>query len=110
MALVVLRSSAVPTPAEAAFSWHGRIFGAIDAIWDDRETDAANVGWLPAAIDGVAPDRTGAYVGEADLDRPHRALGCLSPASAERLATLQGRYDPKGVFLRRARPASIAAE
>lgn len=110
MALVVLRSNAVATPDDAAFSCHDRIFGAIYAIWGDPEADAANIGWLRAAIDGVAPDCTGAYVGEADLDRPHRALGWLSPASADRLATLRRRYDPKGVFFRRTRTAAIAAE
>lgn len=110
MALVVLRSNAVATPGTAAFSRHGRIFGAVYAIWDGAGADAANIGWLRAAIDSVAPLGTGAYVGEADLDRPDRALSWLSPEAAERLAALRSRHDPKGVFLRRPRPAAIAAE
>ena len=110
MALVVLRSNAVETPSDAAFSSHGRIFGAIYAIWDDRGGDAANIGWLRAAMDSVVPDCTGAYVGEADLDRPHRVLRWLSEGAAEHLAALRDRYDPSGLFAGRSQPTAIAAE
>ena len=82
----------------------GRVFGALYAIWDDEDGDAVNIGWLRAAMDSVAPHCTGSYVGEADLDRPHRSLRWLSPASAGRLATLRTRYDPAGP-VPRPRPA-----
>lgn len=110
MALVVLRSNAVSTPSDAAFSCHGRVFGALYAIWEQADGDAANIGWLRATIDTVAPICTGSYVGEADLERPYRALPTLTPAVQERLRHLRAAHDPKGVFLRRTRPDAIAAE
>lgn len=110
MALIVLRSNAVPTPTQAAFSCHGRIFGALYAIWEDEGNDAANIGWLRATIDGVTPLCIGAYVGEADLDRPDRALRTLSREAQTRLQDLRALHDPRGLFLRGANAAAIAAE
>lgn len=110
MALVVLRSNAVATPRDAAFSCHGRIFGAIYAIWHSVDEDAVNIGWLRTGIDRLSPISTGAYVGEADIERPDRVLPTLSPAALVRLASLQAIYDPRGLF-RPAMPATaIAAE
>jgi FAD/FMN-containing dehydrogenase len=110
MALVVLRPNAVPTPEDAAFSCHGRIFGALYAIWEDAGNDASNIGWLRDSIDSIAPICTGAYVGEADLERPDRTLPTLSVAAQARLAGLRAAYDPNGLFLRRGTPQAIAAE
>jgi hypothetical protein len=110
MALVVLRPNAVATPTDAAFSCHGRIFGALYGIWEGEGQDTANIGWLRATIDDVAPLCTGAYVGEADLDRPHRALRTLSPEAQTRLQELRSLHDPRGLFLRRTSTAAIAAE
>ena len=110
MALVVLRPNAVDTPTDAAFSCHGRIFGALYAIWEDETADAANIGWLRAAIDGTAHLCTGAYVGETDLERPDRVLPTLSGSARARLADLRARHDPQGLFLRPAPARAIAAE
>lgn len=110
MALVVLRTNAVATPTDAAFSCHGRIFGALYAIWEDAGEDRANMNWLRASVDRLTPVCTGAYVGEADLERPDRALPTLSPAAQSRLAALRAKHDPAGLFHRRARPQAIAAE
>jgi FAD/FMN-containing dehydrogenase len=110
MALVVLRSNAVETPSNAAFSCHGRVFGAVYAIWEDEAGDAANIGWLRATIDDVTPLATGAYVGEADLDRPHRVLRTLSSEASARLAELRSAHDPAGLFLRHRRQEAVAAE
>lgn len=110
MALVVLRSNAIATPTDAAFSCHGRVFGALYAIWEDEDADAVNIEWLRATIDSVAPSCTGAYVGEADLDRPDRVLRTLSPEAWTRLQHLRSLHDPRGLFLRRAGTSDIAAE
>ncbi|MGP1356794.1 MAG: FAD-binding oxidoreductase [Roseicyclus sp.] len=110
MALVVLRPNAVETPRDAAFSCHGRIFGALYAIWEGERDDARNIAWLRTAIDGVAPLCTGAYVGEADLDRPDRALPTLAPEMRARLDALRSVLDPRGVFLRRIPSPALAAE
>ena len=110
LALVVLRPNAVYTPMDAAFSCHGRIFGALYSIWEDAGEDRANIGWLRAVVDRLAPVCNGAYVGEADLERQDRALPTLSPAVQARLATLRAAHDPKGLFFRRLQPPAIAAE
>ena len=110
MALVVLRPNAVETPGDAAFSCDGRIFGALYAIWEDAGADRANIGWLRAAIDRLTPMCTGAYVGEADLERQDRTLPTLSPAVQARLAGLCAAHDPEGLFLRRLQTRAIAAE
>jgi FAD/FMN-containing dehydrogenase len=110
MALVVLRPNAEATPTDAAFSCHGRIFGALYAIWEDASDDDANIRWLRASIDGVAPICTGAYVGEADLERRDRALPTLSSEARARLASLHATHDPTGLFLRRNRQKALAAE
>ncbi len=110
MALVVLRPNSVATPTDAAFSCHGRIFGAIYAIWEHAGEDPGNIGWLRASIDHVTPVCTGAYVGEADLERHDRRLPTLSPAAMARLAQLRAAYDPSGLFLRRGPLQAIAAE
>ena len=99
------------TPEDAAFSCHGRVFGALYAIWEDEDGDAANIGWLRAAIDGVAPLCTGAYVGEADLDRPRSGAPDADPGR-------RGRGSPPCALqtIRRAsfsgatRPQAVAAE
>ncbi|WP_417767421.1 FAD-binding oxidoreductase [Stappia sp.] len=110
MTLAVLRSNAVATPGNTAFSCHGRIFGALYAIWEDEDGDPANIGWLRAAVDGLVPLCTGAYVGEADLERPDRALPTLSREAEVRLAELSATYDPKGLFRHHRRDESVAAE
>jgi FAD/FMN-containing dehydrogenase len=110
MALVVLRSNAVATLDTAAFSCHGRVFGAVYAIWTDADGDAANIRWLRATIDDITPLATGAYVGEADLDRPHRVLRTLSLEVSARLAELRAAHDPAGLFLRHRRQEAVAAE
>lgn len=99
IALVALRPArALDVPSDAAFSRHGRIFGVVYGIWQDEDEDAANAGWLRATIDSVAPLCTGAYVGEADLERPDRALPTHSAEAQSRLARLRARYDAGGLF------------
>lgn len=99
IALVALRPACAPqVPSDAAFSRHGRIFGVIYGIWLDQEDDAANSGWLRAAMDSLAPLCTGAYVGEADLERPDRALPTHSVEVQAQLELLRARHDPGEVF------------
>ena len=99
IALVALRpASASEVPSDAAFSRHGRVFGVIYAIWQDADGDVANSAWLRAAIDSVAPLCTGAYVGEADLERPDRTLPTHSAEALGQLASLRARYDAGGLF------------
>lgn len=109
-ALVVLRPNAVPTPTDAAFSRSGRIFGVVYGIWQAEADDAVNTAWLRAAIDSVSPICTGAYVGEADLERPDRRLPVLSPEAQSRLSDLHARFDPQALFGRRGQVTAIAAE
>ena len=83
---------------DAAFSMAGPAFGAAYAIWDAPEQDAANVGWLRATADRLAPVTLGHYVGEGDLDRPGWLEACYAPEALGRLRALQALHDPLGVF------------
>ena len=104
-----LRANAVPTPDGAAFSRHGRIFGAVYGIWDDRADDARQIAWLRRTMDGAAPLCLGSYAGEADLDRVG-GLTTQSAEAADRLADLALRHDPAGLFRgRSAQPHATAA-
>ena len=106
-ALLVLRPRAVPTPADAAFSRVGRVFGAIYGVVQDEGLDERNEAWLRATVDSVAPFCTGTYVGESDLDRPARQVTTHSAPAAARLAELRSQHDPLGLF--RALPANVEA-
>lgn len=46
----------------------------------------------------MAPSAIGAYVGEADLDRPSRLEESYSRPAWERIKHLQAKYDPAGTF------------
>ena len=81
---------------DAAFSMAGPAFGAAYAIWDAPEQDAANVAWLRATADRLAPVTLGHYVGEADLDRPGWLEACYAPEALGRLRALQVLHDPLG--------------
>jgi FAD/FMN-containing dehydrogenase len=108
---VILPPPPGPLP-DAAFSMAGRVFGAAYAIWHDAAEDAANVGWLRATSDAVAPWTIGHYVGEADLARPGRLERCYAPAAWERLAALRTQHDRTGLFARApaGAEAALAAE
>lgn len=105
---VVLPPGPVELP-DAAFSMVGPVFSAVYSIWQDAAEDAANIGWLRAAADALAPWTAGHYVGEADLDRPSRMPASFSPAVWAKLRLLQDRYDPKGMFRSPARIAEALA-
>ncbi|MBF9034779.1 FAD-binding protein [Rhodobacterales bacterium HKCCE2091] len=98
--LVVLRSNAGPVPPISAFSQVGRVFGAVYAVWEDEEEDAANLSWLRRLSANAAGYVTGAYVGEADLENPGARPATLSPEVTARLAELRARHDPEGRFRR----------
>lgn len=85
---------------DAAFSMAGPAFGAAYAIWKDPDEDAANIGWLRATEDRLAPVTLGHYVGEADLERPGHLRACFSPEAWERLKQLRAEHDPRGIFTR----------
>jgi len=96
---VVLPREALSAPMpDTAFSMAGRAFTAVYAIWEDQAEDEANIGWMRAIARKLAPSVIGAYVGEADLDRPNRLESTYSPAAWARLKTLQDKYDPQRIF------------
>lgn len=96
---VVLPPSVMQQPMpDVAFSMAGPVFTAAYAIWEDRAADAANHGWIGDVSKAMAPYAVGAYVGEADLDRPSGLARSYAPAAWAKLAALQAKYDPTGVF------------
>lgn len=103
--LISLRSNARPVPQVSAFSVAGGMLATIYGIWRDADADAENLGWLRSLADGFGGQVQGAYVGEADLERPGARPRTLSDAALARLGALQAQYDPVGVF-KRGKPAA----
>ena len=76
----------------------GPVFTAAYSIWEDADADEANHAWIHNVAKAMAPNSIGAYVGEAELDRPSRLQQSYSPTAWARLKALQAKYDPKGMF------------
>lgn len=96
---VVLPPSAMEQPLpDAAFSMAGPVFACGYSIWEDPAADDANHAWIRQLAKVMAPTTIGAYVGEADLDRPQRLEDSYSPAAWTKLQMLQTKYDPNGMF------------
>lgn len=85
---------------DAAFSMAGPTFGCTYAIWQDEAEDQANLAWVRAASERIAPISLGHYVGEADLDLAERSRCSFAPEVFERLRHLQRKYDPASLFHR----------
>jgi FAD/FMN-containing dehydrogenase len=98
--MVLPQPDEMPQMPDTAFSMVGLGFGAIYAIWQDPDRDAAHIAWMRAASDDVADQTIGHYVGEADLERPGRLAGSFSPEAWNRISDLRKKYDPHGMFLR----------
>jgi FAD/FMN-containing dehydrogenase len=96
---VVLPPSAMAQPMpDVAFSMAGPVFTAAYSIWEDAAADDVNHAWIRNLAKAMAPTSIGAYVGEADLDRPSRLQDSYSPAAWAKLKMLQAKYDPSGMF------------
>ena len=96
---VVLPPSAASQPMpDVAFSMAGPVFAAAYSIWDDAAADDVNRAWIRQVANTMSPTSIGAYVGEADLDRPSRLEDSYSPAAWTKLKALQAKYDPSGMF------------
>lgn len=96
---VVLPPAATARPLpDAAFSMAGKVFACGYSIWEDPAEDEVNQAWIRQLARVMAPSSIGAYVGEADLDRPSRLEDSYSPAAWGRLKALQAKYDPSGMF------------
>ena len=90
-------ATALPLP-DAAFSMAGKVFACGYSIWENPAEDDVNRAWIRQVAKVMAPTTIGAYVGEADLDRPARLEDSYSPAAWRRIKALQAKYDPSGLF------------
>lgn len=96
---VVLPPSALEQALpDAAFSMAGPVFACGYSIWEDPAADEVNHAWIRRVAKAMAPTTIGAYVGEADLDRPKRLEDSYAPAAWVKLQMLQTKYDPNGMF------------
>jgi FAD/FMN-containing dehydrogenase len=96
---VVLPPSVPERPMpDTAFSMAGAVFACSYSIWEDPAADDRNQAWIRQVAKVMAPTAIGAYVGEADLDRPARLEASFSPAAWAKLQMLQTKHDPKGMF------------
>jgi FAD/FMN-containing dehydrogenase len=87
------------TPADAAFSMTGKLYGGAWTMWDDAADDAANMAWHDESMRLLKPYVAGHYVAETDtVGHPEYARLSFAPASWQRLADLRQTYDPDGLF------------
>ena len=108
-ALGVVRSPLAPPPGNGAFSMIGGVFGAAYALWQDPAEDAAQRAWVRGIADDAGSAVKGAYIGEADLDRPGRLTLAFGPGVPERIDALRARFDPDGRFRRTLSGAPLPA-
>lgn len=93
---------------DGAFSMVAPVIGLVHGLWHDPAQDAANLAWLRAGADALAPVTLGHYVGEADLAREGRMARCHDGAARARLDVLRLAYDPRGLFSGRVVRDSLA--
>ncbi len=87
------------TPADAAFSMTGTLYGGSWTMWDDATDDAANMAWHDETMRLLKPYVVGHYVAETDtVAHPEFARLSFAPASWERLTDLRQKHDPEGLF------------
>jgi FAD/FMN-containing dehydrogenase len=87
------------TPADAAFSMTGNLYGGAWTMWDDAADDAVNSAWHDETQRLLEPYVAGHYVAETDMvEHPEFARLSFAPANWERLAELRQKHDPDGLF------------
>lgn len=99
-ALGLVRSPLAPPPGEGAFSMIGGVFGAAYALWQNPAEDAAQRAWVRGIADDAGSAVKGAYIGEADLDRPGRLAQSFATGVPGRIDALRTCFDPDGRFRR----------
>jgi FAD/FMN-containing dehydrogenase len=99
LAIYTGASGAPATPADAAFSMTGNLYGGNWTMWDDAADDAANIAWHDEAMRLLKPYVVGHYVSETDtVAHPEFARLSFAPANWQRLTELRQKYDPEGLF------------
>jgi FAD/FMN-containing dehydrogenase len=87
------------TPADAAFSVTGALYGGPWTMWNAAADDAANIAWHAKCLEMLKPHIAAHYVGETDIvGHPEFAKLSYKPAAWERLKNLRKKYDPEGLF------------
>jgi hypothetical protein len=92
-------SGAPATPADAAFSMTGKLYGGAWTMWDDAADDTANSAWHDESMRLLKPHVVGHYVSETDtVGHPDYARLSFAPANWQRLTDLREKHDPEGLF------------
>ena len=87
------------TPADAAFSMTGKLYGGPWTMWAASDQDAANRSWHDKCVQLLKPHVAGHYIGETDFaGHPEFARLSYSPAAWERIGSLRKKLDPQGLF------------
>jgi FAD/FMN-containing dehydrogenase len=87
------------TPADAAFSMTGKLYGGCWTMWDGAANDAANIAWHDESMRLLKPYVVGHYVLETDtVAHPEYARLSFAPANWQRLKDLRQKHDPEGLF------------
>lgn len=87
------------TPADAAFSMTGKLYGGAWTMWEDPADDTVNADWHSETMRLLKPYVAGHYISETDtVTHPEYAQRSYTPENWQRLAELRQLYDPDGLF------------
>ena len=86
-------------PSATAFPHRGGIHLGIYALWNDRNDNDANVGWVKQTWQAIQPlIPGGVYVNELGDDEGHDRVLQAYGENYPRLARIKARYDPQNLF------------
>ena len=97
--VVVQPKLAQAIDGHGAFSVAADTYIGIYSVWDDDETDTANIRWLREMSKTLDEHAVGHYINEIDaFTNGARAKQCFSAASWQRLRKLRADWDPDEVL------------
>jgi FAD/FMN-containing dehydrogenase len=88
----------VPVEATAFSNRGANYLVAIIDIWEDQDTDGANLSWVEAAWDSIKETRHGVYSNFLQEDAEERLGEAYAQRTLDRLAEVKARYDPDNFF------------
>ena len=87
------------TPADAAFSMTGKLYGGPWSMWRTPEDDAANWEWHERCVALLAPMVHGYYISESNTVRhPEYVERAFAEGVLDEIERIRGERDPHGRF------------
>ncbi|MDH5617637.1 MAG: FAD-binding oxidoreductase [Gammaproteobacteria bacterium] len=97
---VVVQPKLAPAiDGNGAFSAAGNTYIGIYGVWNDGDTDDANVAWLNRMCSSLDKHAVGHYINEINAaNDPDRVKACYSTENWKRLRDIRNHWDPENLF------------